>query len=81
MKTYVAKKEVFICDGCGTRTRLNSAQRHWCTVCILGSPLEMRPTRDKRIVHRSEPLVSPMAARNCDPHARVLFGSQSYSAL
>ena len=76
MKQYGMKKEVFICDNCGTRNRLNSAQRHWCALCLLGSPLEMRPARDKRILHGSEPLVSAIPASSQRPQTRVLFGSQ-----
>jgi hypothetical protein len=42
------KKELFVCDNCGTRTRLNNAERHWCDVCTKGSPVEMRHVRDKK---------------------------------
>jgi hypothetical protein len=42
------KKELFICDSCGARTRLNNAQRHWCGVCTQGTPVEMRYVRDKK---------------------------------
>lgn len=42
------KKELFICDSCGARMRLDNAQRHWCAVCNLGSPVEMRYGRDKK---------------------------------
>jgi hypothetical protein len=41
-------KELFICDSCGARTRLDSAQRHWCGVCNQGAPVEMRYGRDKK---------------------------------
>jgi hypothetical protein len=43
-----AETEIFICDKCGTRTRLSSAVRHWCSNCNVGSPVEMRSVRDKR---------------------------------
>jgi hypothetical protein len=45
---YLMKKELFICDSCGARTRLNNAQRHWCGVCHQGAPVEMRYARDKK---------------------------------
>ena len=62
-KRSVMKKEVFVCDNCSTRMRLNSAERHWCDLCTLGSPLEMRPARDKLIFNIMAPLVSPIPAR------------------
>ena len=42
------RKEVFVCDNCGARKRLDSAQRHWCEECKTSSPVELRPARDKR---------------------------------
>jgi hypothetical protein len=42
------KKELFICDSCGARTRLDNAQRHWCAVCNQGAPVEMRYGKNKR---------------------------------
>ena len=42
------KKELFICDSCGARTRLNNARRHWCGVCNQGTPVEMRYARNKK---------------------------------
>src|SRR4029077_17422103 len=45
---YLMKKELFICDSCGARTRLNNAQRHWCGVCTQGTPVEMRYVRNKK---------------------------------
>jgi len=42
------KKELFVCDGCGARTRLNSAQRHWCGACNKGAPVEMRYGKHKK---------------------------------
>ena len=44
------KKELFICDSCGARTRLNSAQRHWCGTCNKGAPVEMRYGKHKKPV-------------------------------
>ena len=79
-KRPVMKKEVFICDNCSTRMRLNSAERHWCDLCTLGLPLEMRPARDKLIFNIIAPLVSPIPARRLHPHPKVLLGSQSYGA-
>src|ERR1700730_16469336 len=76
----VIRKEFFICDTCGTRTRLNSAERHWCELCTLGSPLEMRPTRDRRIFNKIVPLVLPGPARTRHPDLKVLFGCQSTHA-
>lgn len=43
-----ASNEVFICDTCGLRRRLESAKRHWCDNCVQGTPVEMRPAKDKR---------------------------------
>lgn len=48
IKRYFMKKELFICDSCGARTRLNNAQRHWCGVCNQGSPVEMRYVKNKK---------------------------------
>jgi hypothetical protein len=42
------KKELFICDSCGARTRLSNAQRHWCGVCNQCPPVEMRYARNKK---------------------------------
>src|SRR5437588_11420262 len=39
--------EVFECEVCGQRKRLESAKRHWCDVYTRGTPVEMRRTRDK----------------------------------
>jgi hypothetical protein len=41
--------EVFICDNCGIRRRLDSAKRHWCDICTHEAPIEMRAARDKRL--------------------------------
>ncbi len=45
------KTEIFVCDECGQRKRLKTSSRHWCDSCNHGSPVEMRPARDKRVVH------------------------------
>ena len=42
------KKELFICDSCGARTRLDNAQRHWCAVCNQAAPVEMRYGKHKK---------------------------------
>ena len=41
-------KELFICDSCGARTRLDNSQRHWCSACNQAAPVEMRYGRDKK---------------------------------
>jgi len=40
-------KEVFVCDGCGLRKRLNANERHWCDDCTLGSPIELYTARSR----------------------------------
>jgi hypothetical protein len=59
---YLMKKELFICDDCSARTRLNRAERHWCTVCNRGAPVEMRHVRDKKpsVANTTASLVSPI---------------------
>ena len=42
--------EVFVCDHCGARKRLDKTKRHWCEDCTRGTPVEMRRARDKRVV-------------------------------
>jgi hypothetical protein len=56
------KKELFVCDSCDARKRLDRAERHWCDVCTKGSPVEMRHVRDKKplIPDGIATLVSPM---------------------
>src|SRR6267378_226785 len=77
----VIKKEIFVCDNCSTRTRLNSAERHWCDLCTHGAPLEMRPARDKLTFNNViTPRISPIPARSRHRQPRVLFGRQSYDA-
>jgi hypothetical protein len=41
-------KELFICDSCGARARLDIAQRHWCGVCNQAAPVEMRYGKHKK---------------------------------
>ncbi|MEY2503185.1 MAG: hypothetical protein QOI07_3519 [Verrucomicrobiota bacterium] len=45
MKMRHMKKEVFVCESCGIKSRLASAERHWCAECNLGAPIEMNPAR------------------------------------
>jgi hypothetical protein len=51
---FRVRKEVFVCDNCGTRKRLSSSQRHWCEECKTSSPVELRPVRDKRSAPKSD---------------------------
>ncbi|MGA3172518.1 MAG: hypothetical protein ABSE62_16060 [Chthoniobacteraceae bacterium] len=41
------KKEVFVCDNCGRKQRLDITKRHWCDVCAGRKETEMRPVRVK----------------------------------
>ncbi len=43
------KKELFVCDRCGDKKRLESAKRHWCTVCMSDKQTELRPVRIKHV--------------------------------
>ena len=43
--------DVFVCDHCGARKRLDRNKRHWCEDCTRGAPVEMRRARDKRLTH------------------------------
>ncbi len=58
------KKDVFVCDDCGTRSRLDYTKRHWCVVCDRGAPVEMRCVREKKLCfsNTAARLVSPIAA-------------------
>ena len=49
--------EVFICDKCGVRKRLDSSKRHWCDLCTHNAPVEMRPAKDKKFNLRAAPSV------------------------
>jgi hypothetical protein len=42
------KKELFVCDSCGARTRLDIRKRHWCSECNQGAPVEMRYGKHKK---------------------------------
>jgi len=39
--------ELFICDACGSRQRLETAKRHWCDNCPSDKLVEMQPARGK----------------------------------
>jgi hypothetical protein len=39
--------DVFVCDSCGMRKRLERNKRHWCDNCNRGTPIEMRRAKDK----------------------------------
>jgi hypothetical protein len=41
------RTEVFICDTCGERKRLDRAKQHWCAYCAGRKETEMRPVRVK----------------------------------
>jgi hypothetical protein len=43
------KKEIFVCDTCGWRSRLDITKQHWCKECTArkGKETEMRPVRVK----------------------------------
>jgi hypothetical protein len=43
------KKELFVCDRCGKKSRLDSLKRHWCDLCALQEQTELRPVRIKRL--------------------------------
>jgi hypothetical protein len=42
------KKELFVCDICGEKKRLDSTKRHWCMVCQCREATELRPVRIKK---------------------------------
>jgi ribosomal protein L37E len=42
------RKELFVCDRCGHRSRLDSTKRHWCTICVNAEETELRPVRIKK---------------------------------
>jgi hypothetical protein len=52
------RTEIFVCDTCGERKRLDSRKEHWCKECAGKKETEMRPVRIKPLS-----LVSPMGAR------------------
>ena len=41
------KTEVFVCDTCGERKRLDRTKQHWCGHCAGKRETEMRPVRIK----------------------------------
>ncbi len=43
------KTEIFVCDNCGERKRLDRSKQHWCTVCAGKKETELRPVSDKRV--------------------------------
>lgn len=43
------RTEVFVCDRCGQRKRLDRAKQHWCDACARKQETEMRPVRIKPI--------------------------------
>jgi hypothetical protein len=43
------KKELFVCDRCGKKSRLDSLKRHWCDVCANREETELRPVRIKKL--------------------------------
>ena len=65
------KKELFVCDTCSARKRLNGAERHWCDACNRGAPVEMRHVRDKK------PEVSETIAALISPVPQTLPAEQN----
>jgi hypothetical protein len=48
------KKELFVCDDCGERKRLNSMERHFCENPTHRRAVEMRPSRTKKPVQTTQ---------------------------
>jgi len=44
--------DIFVCDDCGARKRLERNKRHWCDNCTRGTPVEMRRAKDKRLDYK-----------------------------
>jgi hypothetical protein len=44
--------DIFVCDSCGVRKRLERHKRHWCDNCTRDTPIEMRRAKDKKLHHR-----------------------------
>jgi hypothetical protein len=44
--------DIFVCDSCGARKRLERDKRHWCDNCTREKPVEMRRAKDKRLTPR-----------------------------
>jgi ribosomal protein L37E len=40
------RTELFVCDNCGARKRLDRGKRHWCDNCGTGASTEMRPVKE-----------------------------------
>ena len=49
------KTEVFVCDRCGSRKRLDRTKQHWCEFCAKKQETEMRPVRIKPISIQMSP--------------------------
>lgn len=58
------RTEIFVCDTCGERKRLDRTKQHWCTHCAGKKETEMRPARVKPI---------PVAGLNDDFFARSAY--------
>lgn len=41
--------EVFVCDRCGWKKRLDVTKQHWCPTCASKQETELRPVRIKPI--------------------------------
>jgi hypothetical protein len=41
------RTEIFVCDTCGERKRLDRCKQHWCPRCAGKKETEMRPVRVK----------------------------------
>ena len=44
------RTEIFVCDRCGERKRLDRTKQHWCPTCSKKQETEMRPVRVKPFV-------------------------------
>ena len=44
------RKELFVCDMCGAKSRMDGSKRHWCKVCPGSAKTELRPVRIKKTV-------------------------------
>lgn len=43
------RTEIFVCDRCGQRKRLDRTKQHWCDVCASKQETEMRPVGCKPV--------------------------------
>lgn len=41
------RTEIFVCDRCGQRKRLDRTKQHWCDACASKQETEMRPVGSK----------------------------------